>query len=55
MGIKVFNNFPEYINQLYNNYKILKLALKKILYFQSFYTLEYSDFKYDKNKDIIWL
>jgi hypothetical protein len=48
MGIKMFNNLPVYITQLYNNCKGFKQALKQFLRYQSFYTLKNFDFKYDK-------
>jgi hypothetical protein len=54
MGIKVFNNLPLYLKQLYNNCTCFKLALKDFLCCRSFYTLE-EYFYYDKNKDIISL
>jgi hypothetical protein len=56
MDIKVFNDLPSYLKQLYNNCTGFKLALKDVLCCHSFYTLEeYFDFEYDKNKDIISL
>jgi hypothetical protein len=45
MGIRVFNNLPVSIKQLYNNPIGFKLALKKFLCHHSFYTLdEYFDY-----------
>jgi hypothetical protein len=56
MGIKVFNNLPLYLKQLYDNRTGFKSALKDFLCCRLFYTLEeYFDFEYDKNKDIISL
>jgi hypothetical protein len=50
MGIRVFNNLPVSIKQLYNNPIHFKLALKKFLCNHSVYTLdEYFDYRQDKN------
>jgi hypothetical protein len=44
MAIRVFNNLPVSIKQLYNNPIDFKLALKEFLCDHSFYTLdEYFD------------
>jgi hypothetical protein len=56
MGIRVFNNLPVLIKQLYNNPIDFKLAVKVFLGNHSFYTLdEYFDCRFDKNNDIIHL
>jgi hypothetical protein len=56
MAIKVFNNLPVSIKQLYNNPTDFKLALKKFLCVQSYYTLdEYFDYRHDKNNVTIHL
>jgi 4-hydroxybenzoate polyprenyltransferase len=56
MGIRVFNNPPVLIKQLYNNPIDFKLAVKGFLGNHSFYTLdEYFDCRFDKNNDIIHL
>ena len=39
-GIKIFNNLPLEIKNVAGNKKKFKIALKKILYSYSFYTLE---------------
>jgi hypothetical protein len=50
VGIKVFNNLPLYLKQLYNNCTGFKFALKDFFCCHSFYTLEeYFNFEYDKN------
>jgi hypothetical protein len=54
MGIKVFNNLPLYLKELYNNCKCFKLALKDFLCYHSFYTLD-EFFGYFKSKDNILL
>ena len=40
-GIKIFNNLPLEIKNVTGNQKKFKIALKKILYTYSFYTMEY--------------
>jgi hypothetical protein len=56
MDIRVFNNLPVLIKQLYNNPIDFKLVLKGFLGKHSFYTLdEYFDCRFDKNNDIIHL
>jgi hypothetical protein len=56
MGIRVFNNHPVLIKQLYNNPIDFKLAVKGFLGNHLFYTLdEYFDCRFDKNNDIIQL
>jgi hypothetical protein len=40
LGIKSFNNLPLEIKNVAGNQKKFKLALKKIVYADSFYTLE---------------
>jgi hypothetical protein len=56
MGVRVFNHFPVYIKQLYNDPVNFKLVLKEFLCVHSFYTLnDYFDSIYDKNNDIIHL
>jgi hypothetical protein len=39
-GIKLFNNLPIQIKRLTNGIKLFKLAVKELLIFHSFYTLE---------------
>ena len=39
-GIMVFNSLPSQIKELYHNRNRFKHALKKFLYFHSFYTLD---------------
>ena len=39
-GIKIFNNLPSEIKNVAGNQKKFKIALKKFLYTNSFYTLE---------------
>jgi hypothetical protein len=40
MGIKLFSSLPLQLNQLHNDFKYFKSALKHFLYCHSFYTLE---------------
>jgi hypothetical protein len=50
MGIRVLNNLPVTIEELYNNPTAFKWVLNKFLCEHSFYTLdEYFNYRYNNN------
>ena len=48
MGIKIFNNLPPHIKDIYNNVKKFETYLKQFLRIHSFYSLE----KYFQHKSV---
>ena len=40
MGIRIFNNFPPYIEDISNNVRKFKIYLKRFLHIHSFYSIE---------------
>jgi hypothetical protein len=52
IGIKIFNNLPNNIKQLYGNINLFKKALLQFLYLHSFYSID-EFFKYKDNNLLI--
>jgi len=40
MGIKIFNSFPPYIKDIFNNVRKCEMCLKQFLHIHSFYHIE---------------